>query len=441
MATISMLRPRPGIPSVSAGMQLLPGGPSNMRQPVQSQMQQPVQSQMQTMNNPALGVGGDMRRQVLAQQPQQQATPQFGLVGAEAALQAGLGGGLSAIEQGLGMVGQTLGNANQQANQLFQQGRQDLRSGSAAAQNQLQQSEQSALNQLLGAENVARGDINRAVSGFDPFTQFSGESRQAQAALAGLQGQEAFDQALINDPGQQFIRDQAERALINQSAATGGLQGGRVLEELQQQAAGLAAQDLQNQFNRLDRITGTGLQATGQQANLLNNAANLSANLGQARAGINQQTGAGIANLLQGTGQNLSNLGVNQAQFGGQLAGQLAGIQAGAIPQAANLLSGTGQNIANLRTRAGDQLANQASNVTSNIANLQNQQGSSLANLIGQGGSNIANLLTGFGQADAQTQQQLAQIPCKHRYRPRYSTIRLAGLNWSNSSGRYTWQS
>jgi len=100
-----------------------------------------------------------------------------------------------------------------------------------------------------------------------------GEARTAAAqqaltqrrALTGLSGVEAQREAMAGleaSPAQQFMRERQQQALLRSSAALGGLGGGQVRSELQQQAAGFASQDLQSQLQRLSAFGGSGM--TGQ---------------------------------------------------------------------------------------------------------------------------------------------------------------------------------
>jgi len=122
--------------------------------------------------------------------------PHTGLIGSEQALQQGLQGSLQALGQGIGSA----------------QGEIDLATG-------------------------------RAVAPLTGFTQQGQQASQQQAALSGALGQEAQAQAFQgfqSSPGQQFLQQEAERSLLRNQAATGGLGGGNVLRELQKQAIGLA---------------------------------------------------------------------------------------------------------------------------------------------------------------------------------------------------------
>jgi len=147
-----------------------------------------------------------------------------------------------------------------------------------------------------------------------PFREAGVAALGQQQALLGLSGIDAQQQAfsgLSESPGQQFIRQRQEKALLRNAAATGGLGGGNVLSALNQQQAGFAQQDIQNQFARLGQLSGQGQSSTQQIAKLggqtASNIANLQGQAGAARAsGIlapAQANAAATNQILQLTGQ------------------------------------------------------------------------------------------------------------------------------------------
>jgi len=178
---------------------------------------------------------------------------------------------------------------------------------------------------------------------FDPFVSGGGgQAFQQQTALSGAQGAQAQQQALAGvqaSPGQQFLQDRAQRALLRNAAATGDLGGGRTQQALQEQAIGFGAQDIDRQFQRLGQVSQQGLSATGQ--------------LGGFRQGLGQ---AGIAGA-----QNVGNL---QVLGGGVAAGGLTGT-AEALRQEAGQQFGAGQAQFGQQTQQ-QQIANQANQVRFN---------------------------------------------------------------------------
>ena len=152
------------------------------------------------------------------------------------------------------------------------------------------------------AQQQAQFDTSQA--NFQPFQEAGVSALGQESALIGLSGPRAQANAFANftsSPGQQFLRDRGEQALLRNEAAIGGLGGGRVREGLQQQGIGVAQQDLQSQLARLSAIRTGGQQAVGSVAGL---GANMASNVG---------------NINAGAANNISRLGVQGAQNVGQL--------------------------------------------------------------------------------------------------------------------------
>lgn len=176
-------------------------------------------------------------------------------------------------------------------------------------------SAQAAAGRRALSEEQRQFDITQAQ--LDPF-RLAGEAalteQQALLGLSGVEAQQAAFDAFAVSPGQQFMQQRQEEALLRSQAATGGLGGGQVLSALQQQAAGFAQTDLQNQLAQL-----SGLSQAGQSAAV--------------------QTGTFGAQAAGAAGRQLTNIG--QAQAGGilgagaaqsQFIGQAGGALISAIP-------------------------------------------------------------------------------------------------------------
>lgn len=261
--------------------------------------------------------------------------PNTGLVGREQALRGGFDAATAALNQGIGGVG---GNVN-------------------ANYRHINQNRDMAINQA-----------NSGIRAMMPVVNQGQQAGDMQAALSGALGPQAQAQAFANyqsSPGQQYLRDEAEQALIRQAAATGGLRGGNVLQALQQNAIGLAAQDYQNQFNRLGTMADRGLQGLGYQANLYGQASNAASAAGG--------QGAGVQGAAIGANASLGAAGI--------------GARAALARDAGNYAFQTGSLMAQGRTDAG-----------SALAGLYNQQGSGMADIYGQGYGNIANILAAGGE-------------------------------------------
>jgi len=176
---------------------------------------------------------------------------------------------------------------------------------------------------MAGVEETRRQfDITQEQ--FAPFREAGLGALTQQQALLGLSGQEAQQQAMAGlqeSPAQQFLRGRAERSLLRNQAAIGGLGGGNIRTALQQQGVGFAQQDIQNQFNRLGVLTGGGQAATTNVAQLGAQAA------GQVAGGLQQAAGAqasGILGAQQARGQFLGMAG--RAALGAGIGAQTPGV-------------------------------------------------------------------------------------------------------------------
>jgi hypothetical protein len=139
---------------------------------------------------------------------------------------------------------------------------------------------------------------------------------QRQAALSGALGPEEQQRAIdefIESPGQQFLRDEQEQALLRNTAAIGGLGGGRVRSALQEQALGRAAGLQQQTFANLGEVASREQQT---QANIAN---------------LATQRGGATSALRTGFGANLANIAAGQGAQQVQLAQNLGSVQAGGI--------------------------------------------------------------------------------------------------------------
>lgn len=139
---------------------------------------------------------------------------------------------------------------------------------------------------IAGQEGVASHfDVTQA--NLQPFQEAGVAALGQQQALLGLSGQEAQQTAfagLNESPGQEFLRQRQQRALVRNASAIGGLGGGNVRTALQQQAVGFAQQDIENQFGRLGTLAGRGQTAATNVGQFGERAAVTGANFGVAGA-------------------------------------------------------------------------------------------------------------------------------------------------------------
>jgi hypothetical protein len=102
-----------------------------------------------------------------------------------------------------------------------------------------------------------------------PYTEAGAQAVQQQQALLGLAGPEKYNEAMSRfkeSPGEAFLREQQEKAVLRNAAAVGGLRSGRTQTALQEQAFDRAQTDYGNYFNRLSGLRDTGGQAASQLA-------------------------------------------------------------------------------------------------------------------------------------------------------------------------------
>lgn len=163
-----------------------------------------------------------------------------------------------------------------------------------------------------------------------PFREAGLPALEQQQALLGLLGEEqqqAALGALQETPGQEFIRQRAQKNLLRNASAIGGIGGGNIRSALVEQGAGFASQDLANQFGRLGQLTGAGQAAAAQTGQFGQAAA-------QAQGGFISQAGQAQAQGVLGAQQARADLTGQLIQLGAGAAlggtGGLKGISSGA---------------------------------------------------------------------------------------------------------------
>jgi hypothetical protein len=363
--------------------------------------------------------------------------PATGLIGYEQAAERGVQQATNTLQQAQQQAVGALTPAMEEVARLYGLNIDDLRAAEQTARGDLGQS-MGAIRGLYG-ENIAglgaageraRTDLERtfgqAGGMFSPYQQAGSQALQQQLALSGALGQDAFNQAYQESPYIRFLREQGERSTLAGAAATGGLGGGRVQQELVRFGQGLAGQGLQQQIGNLSALSGMGLQATGAGADILtglgtnlgnvgmNTAQNIAAQRG-ALAGIEGQYGTNLANLATGTAQNVAGQRQGLAGERSQFGTNLANLATSTGTNIANLQAQTGGNIANQRMQAGQLLAGQIGGAATNLGNLAAAQGADLSNLLQQYGLAGTNLAQGYtadqlaAYQNAMEQEALAQ--------------------------------
>ena len=257
--------------------------------------------------------------------------------------------------------------------------------------------------------------VDGAVGELDFYSDMGERAANVEAALSGALGAAAQQQAInsfIESPGQAYLREQQEKALLRNSAAIGGLGGGNVRTALQEQAYGIAAQQQQQQVENLRAISQLGATASANQAQyrmqgglaagdvITNNqlaAASMYGDLSRVEADIMQQTGLSLAELAAQSGTTvaglLQDLGRNQA-----------GLMSDYGTGSANLISRAGENISGVQQGLGSGLSTLRTNAAGNIAGVEQNTGNNLANIITNYAGQRSSLATDMGKTKAGVQ-------------------------------------
>ena len=270
-----------------------------------------------------------------------------------------------------------------------------LNAGQQAQEQQLLDAQQTNARQLRAGSNRAidalRSGENKQRQQLNPFATAGVSALEQQQALLGMGGQaqqNAAFGAFKDSPGQKFMRDRAQKNLLRNSAAIGGLGGGNVRSALVEQGAGFAAQDFNNQFNRLGDIRTAGQNAA---ANIGQGALSTGSNVASTRFNESQLTGAGAMNTAANVGQGMLNTGSNIAST------------------RFNEAQLTGEGAMNTGLNIGQGMLNTANNVASNQFNAAQLRGAGTINTAARQGQFGQNFATNVGNLAIQGGSNQAQ--------------------------------
>ena len=141
-----------------------------------------------------------------------------------------------------------------------------------------------------------------------PAIEAGDQAREQQMILLGLRGEDAQQQLLSRlqeSPAQKFIRKRAERTLIQNASATGGLGGGNLREQLVELGAGFASKDIDKQFDRLGQIVAPGTQTAVNQSQF---GTQVARDITQGTASAGAAEASGILGAQQARAQGMQNL-------------------------------------------------------------------------------------------------------------------------------------
>lgn len=344
------------------------------------------------------------------------------------------------INYGLAPAEAAVGTGGQMGLDILRRGTEVVDDITNMGVNALQGGVGEAYDTIRGTYELGRQPIQQAREGMQSglggfLTQGQGASQQ-QAALSGALGPQAQAQAFQqfeSSPGQQFLQERGERAVLRNAAATGGLGGGNVLKALSDYGQGMALQDLENQFARLGQV------------------ANRGANVGQTMAGVGAQLAGQESGLAQGLGTFAAGIPLDTASQIANLRQGQAGLQSGFYGQGANIPVNVGGQVATMRQRAGQDIQRNIAGTSSALAELINQQNTGIGGIYGGANADVLNYYSQFLGDDAQARQglagQLSQIgaygsgqyaqPYTAQFNPDYGAqigqaIQNAGYMYSN---------
>lgn len=291
------------------------------------------------------------------------------------------------------------------------QGRTDLQTGLNQQFGLIGRGRDAALSEVDRGYRAANGYLDTAARGYDPYVQAGGAATQLYSDSLGLNGADGNARAVSAfqaGPGYTWAVDQATDAAARKAASLGLAASGNTLDAITRLSQNLANQEYGGWQTRLSGLSGQGLQATGAQAGVREQQANLASTTGTQRAGIVTDaagrqasaagtTAAGMANIATTSGQQLA--GLAQA-YGTQMGGSYT--QEGAARAA--LEDSYGRNSADLAYKAGTSLGSLYENegrslgtVGQNLASAFTKQNSDAAAAEAAASGNIWSGLLGVG--------------------------------------------
>ena len=177
--------------------------------------------------------------------------------------------------------------------------------------------EQAKSQERTSAKQIAesRRQFDQTRKDLKPVIDQLAPAVKLESALMGLSGAAAQKEALKNfaeRADQKFVRERGEKALLRNAAAIGGLGGGNVRTELQQQGIGFASQRIGEALDRLAGIrtgsqaTATGVGQLGANAVNAQNQFRQNAANAQAAAALSRPSGPSLGGVVSGAATGLS---------------------------------------------------------------------------------------------------------------------------------------
>jgi len=259
-----------------------------------------------------------------------------------------------------------------------------------------------------------------ASSKLDPYEQTGRSGLTIEASLAGALGADAqraaFDQ-YMESPGQKYLRERQEQALLRNQAAIGGLGGGNVRTALQEQAKEIASTNLQTDIENLRSLATRGQQAAATQGGFYQASGR---DMGAIRGELEgqrmaEQTKANLAKAQMAmdaarqkaslTGQGTETMSAQFQQEGELIAKLLedagvleSGVYGGLSTGLAGLEMDLGKGFGGIAEKYGDLQASNADQLATNLANLDQTTISNIINTIGPTAEQLSNMQINLGK-------------------------------------------
>jgi hypothetical protein len=255
-----------------------------------------------------------------------------------------------------------------------------------------------------GYEEMA-GGAEKMRDLYTPMRETGNRALDMEAAFSGALGPEAQAEAYQNfteSPGQKFMRERQEQALLRNATATGGLGGGNTKTALQEQAYGIAAQQMNKQIADLRSLRMGGQEAVANQAR-----GELQA--GGSMAEIAMKHGMSMGELARITGVNLANIdqttGQLKAGYAERAGANLAGLEERRGLNEANIIGGGTAATASTLADVGFKQGDVQSTGSTNVANSLYGGAGTLSNIDMNLGTGLSNLTVGAGTEQAGYEQ------------------------------------
>ena len=198
--------------------------------------------------------------------------------------------------------------------------------GGLISANSQKKAAKSASNAQIQASDASiaeqRRQFDLSQQQLNPYIQAGFGALGQQQNLMGLNGFGAQQTAINNLQSSPFLQSmykQAENALLQNAAATGGLRGGNIQGALADNRMNMLNSAYTNQIKNLDSLltlgqnsaAGVGKQAMGMADSI----GNINKNIGQAQAGYALARGQSTQNLIGNTMGTLGFLGASKGWF------------------------------------------------------------------------------------------------------------------------------